>query len=984
MFYTQHVAKEKHATSARRLLALIAVATTKYTFAQSLADSTQIVNCLSKGHILAKCRSSSLCRMCRQRHHTLLHASFNNQEESTVTNATSQHVSVTSHYADADRVTLLATAAVLVQDDAGRWQPARALLDNGSHASFITEACAQRLRLPRRSSSAYVTGIGATQGGRTKGEVTLRISPRSLDANFQVSTFVLPKITNDLPSTAVPTPPWPHILDLSLADPSLAKPGPVDILIGMDEMDKILLNGLRKGQHGTPMAQNTVFGWVLLGNAANLLRQPTSITTLHCDMQLSELVNKFWELEELRPRKHYTPEELTCEQLFEDTTKRANDGRYVVRLPLKKSVPIGESRSIAVRALLRMEKRFAADEQLYREYCKFMEELLDLGHMEQAGAVTGDTYYMPHHAVVKHSSATTKLRVVFNASMKTSSGNSLNDALMVGPQLQLDLFSILVRFRTHRYGLIADIEKMYRQVYVAEQDADYQRIVWRENSSQPIRDYRLLRVTYGVASTSHLAVKSLHRAALDAGDAYKGISDVITRDFYMDDLLTGSGLPARLNHAAERCRLPEGNEIRTLGSVWHTDKDLLSIAVNLQELPDKITKRVFLSDSSKIFDPLGLAAPCTIRAKIWLQRLKRWLGTGSVVDAEFHIFTDASEAAYAAALYCRTQNANGEIEVVLVAAKTKVAPVKVISLPRLELCAAHLGARLVRQVRSSLACKLGKLYAWTDSTVTLAWLQGTPSRWSVFVANRVADVQEVLPANHWRHVASEHNPADCASRGITPSQLLAHPLWWHGPHWLRAHSEPWLNPSTQLNTNLELKSNKMSHLTQTAGEWDLLTRYHSFNILKRVTAYVIRFVKNLRIAASRSNAEKRRLGPLICAEIQEAELVLVKYVQSNAFEQEVFNCSSRKPVPVRSSLIRLQPFLDAKGVLRVGGRIENSTLSNDAKHPIILQKGSSLAKIIAAEDAYHNATCWASNNAGYASTSILGPRYSKPRSSHIS
>ncbi|XP_036347314.1 uncharacterized protein LOC118756670, partial [Rhagoletis pomonella] len=763
MFYTQHVAKEKHATSARRLLALIAVATTKYTFAQSLADSTQIVNCLSKGHILAKCRSSSLCRMCRQRHHTLLHASFNNQEESTVTNATSQHVSVTSHYADADRVTLLATAAVLVQDDAGRWQPARALLDNGSHASFITEACAQRLRLPRRSSSAYVTGIGATQGDRTKGEVTLRISPRSL-----------PKITNDLPSTAVPTPPWPHILDLSLADPSLAKPGPVDILIGMDEMDKILLNGLRKGQHGTPMAQNTVVGWVLLGNAANLLRQPTSITTLHCDMQLSELVNKFWELEELRPRKHYTPEELTCEQLFEDTTKRANDGRYVVRLPLKKSVPIGESRSIAVRALLRMEKRFAADEQLYREYCKFMEELLDLGHMEQAGAVTGDTYYMPHHAVVKHSSVTTKLRVVFNASMKTSSGNSLNDALMVGPQLQLDLFSILVRFRTHRYGLIADIEKMYRQVYVAEQDADYQRIVWRENSSQPIRDYRLLRVTYGVASASHLAVKSLYRAALDAGDAYKGISDVITRDFYMDDLLTGSDslhdlitlqkdvafvfsksgfelrkwatncrpLRERIPHVSKQVShlLAEGNEIRTLGSVWHTDKDLLSIAVNLQELPDKITKRVFLSDSSKIFDPLGLAAPCTIRAKIWLQRvlrsnvdwdelvplnvaedwlahrrelpklaslkLKRWLGTGSVVDAEFHIFTDASEAAYAAALYCRTQNANGEIEVVLVAAKTKVAPVKVISLPRLELCAAHLGARLVRQVRSSLACKL--------------------------------------------------------------------------------------------------------------------------------------------------------------------------------------------------------------------------------------------------------------------------------------
>ncbi|XP_036329394.1 uncharacterized protein LOC118741502 [Rhagoletis pomonella] len=388
------------------------------------------------------------------------------------------------------------------------------------------------------------------------------------------------------------------------------------------------------------MAQNTVFGWVLLGNATNLQRQLKSITTLHCETQLTERVNKFWELEGLRPRKHYTPEELTCEQLFDDTTERANDGRYIVRLPLKKSVPICESRSIAVRAFLRMEKRFATDKQLYRDYCKFMEELVDLGHMELAGAVTDDAYYMPHHAVVKHSSATTKLRVAFNASMKkTSSGNSLNDALMVGPQLERDLFSILVRFRTHCYGLIAEIEKMYRHVYVAKQDADYQRIVWRENSSQPIRNYRLLRVTYGVASASHLAVKSLHRAAPDVGDAYKGVADVFTRDFYMDDLLTGSDslhglitlqkdvafvlsrsgfelrkwatncqpLRERIPHVSKQVLhlLAEGNKIRTLGSVWHTDKDLLSIAVNLQELPDQITKRAFLSDSSKTFDLLG-------------------------------------------------------------------------------------------------------------------------------------------------------------------------------------------------------------------------------------------------------------------------------------------------------------------------------------------------------------------------------------------
>ncbi|XP_036322041.1 uncharacterized protein LOC118736039 [Rhagoletis pomonella] len=435
------------------------------------------LNCLSKGHQVAKCRSASSCRICQRRHHSLLHASFNSQQAALAINETSQHVNVASHYAHADRVILLATAEVFLQDHAGRWQPARALLDNGSHASFITESCIQRLHLPRSSSSICVTGIGSIKGGCTKGEVKVCVAPRSLVSNFQISTLILSKITNDLPTTAVPSSLWPNTCDLPLADPNFSKPGPIDVLIGMDEMDKFLLEGLRMGKNGTPMAQNTAFGWVLFGNAISLQKLPNSISTLYCDTQLTQLITRFWELEELQPKKHYTSEELYCEKLFEDTTKRAEDGRFIVRLPLKKEVPIGESRAAAVRALLRMERIFAANKGLHEEYSKFMQELLDLGHMESAGAVTHATYYMSHHAVVRETSTTTKLKVVFNASMKTSSGYSLNDALMAGPRLQQDLFSILVRFRTHRYVLIADIEKMYRQVYVAEQDVDYQRIV---------------------------------------------------------------------------------------------------------------------------------------------------------------------------------------------------------------------------------------------------------------------------------------------------------------------------------------------------------------------------------------------------------------------------------------------------------------------------------------------------------------------------
>ncbi|XP_017493579.1 PREDICTED: uncharacterized protein LOC108381678 [Rhagoletis zephyria] len=201
----------------------------------------------------------------------------------------------------------------------------------------------------------------------------------------------------------------------------------------MDEMDWFLLKGLRKGKNGTPMAQNRAFVWVLFGNAISSQKHPDSISTLYCDTQLTQLITRFWELEELQPKKHYTSVRY-CEKLVEDTTKRAGDGRFIVRLPLKKEVPIGESRAAAVRALLRMERIFAASKGLHEEYSKFMQELIDLGHMEPAGPVTQATYYIPHHAVVRETS--------------TTSSYSLNDALMVGPRLQQDLFSILVRFRT--------------------------------------------------------------------------------------------------------------------------------------------------------------------------------------------------------------------------------------------------------------------------------------------------------------------------------------------------------------------------------------------------------------------------------------------------------------------------------------------------------------------------------------------------------
>nr|XP_014094896.1 uncharacterized protein LOC106620797 [Bactrocera oleae] len=237
-------------------------------------------------------------------------------------------------------------------------------------------------------------------------------------------TLILPKITNDLPTSDVPTSSWPHCVDMPLADRHYSKPGPIDILIGMDKMAKSLLHGLRKGERGTPIAQNT-----------------------------------FWEVEELPARKFLSPEESMCEELYDDTTERAS-------VPLKKNILIGESRGAAMRALLRMEKVFAANERLHKEYTMFMEELISMGHMEPVEMTIDKVYYMPHHAVVKTTSQTTKLRVVFNI------WEFVNYALMIGSQIH-----------RHRKDIPPGL------------CPDYQRIVWRSHpawSRMELLQHRIL------------------------------------------------------------------------------------------------------------------------------------------------------------------------------------------------------------------------------------------------------------------------------------------------------------------------------------------------------------------------------------------------------------------------------------------------------------------------------------------------------------
>lgn len=228
-----------------------------------------------------------------------------------------------------------------------------------------------------------------------------------------------------------------------------------------------------------------------------------------------------------------------------------------------------------------------------------------------------------------------------------------------------------------------------------------------------------------------------------------------------------------------------------------------------------------------MFDPLGWSTPVTITAKIFLQQLwqlhlswndklppklveqwdaihsslaqlnglqlDRWIGLGSdTVQYELHGFSDASMNAYAAVIYIRLISLSGEMSSTLLIGKSKVAPIKTLSIPRLELAAAVLLSRLMEFVQASLHLTAAPCYCWTDSTVVLAWVTQQPSKWKTFVSNRVSDIQSRIPFALWRHVSTNDNPADCASRGI--QGISSYQLWWTGPTWLCLPTSEWPSP----------------------------------------------------------------------------------------------------------------------------------------------------------------------------------------------
>ncbi|XP_029177497.1 uncharacterized protein LOC114945435, partial [Nylanderia fulva] len=492
---------------------------------------------------------------------------------------------------------------------------------------------------------------------------------------------------------------------------------------------------------------------------------------------------------------------------------------------------------------------------------------------------------------------------------------------------------------------------MFRQVRISREDADLQRIVWRADAESEVRDFRLVTVTYGTTPAPYLAIRTLLQLAEDEESRFP------------------QGASSIRNHTYGQRFIATNDNVGALGILWTPTKDTLGLkAVPSFDVTTQPTKRSILSFVAKLFDPAGWAAPVIVAAKILIQDLwmaglnwdqelppelqTRWLKyitslpelnllqipqwTGIRTPMELHAFSDASERAYAAAIYLRGLGSHGDIEVSLLLAKTKITPIKPVSIPRLELCGALLAARLLCRLTKHLKLESCPLYAWTDARVVLAWLRAHPSRWTPFVANRVAAIQELMPGNHWHYVATSENPADLATRGISPSELRDRRLWWSGPPWLGSPSSDWPSESDARQEVSEERRSHATTLTTNKINNDVLTRFSSFSKLIRVSAYRLRLL----------HAERPHALHLTADELARCRLRWFRIAQLQDFAEEIKVLSRGSQLARQSPLLSLRPFQGQDGLIRVGGRLAHAPLAFAEKHPIVLAKENHLSLLL--------------------------------------
>ncbi|XP_045538507.1 uncharacterized protein LOC106708429 isoform X2 [Papilio machaon] len=536
-------------------------------------------------------------------------------------------------------------------------------------------------------------------------------------------------------------------------------------------------------------------------------------------------------------------------------------------------------------------------------------------------------------------------------------------------------------FRTGAIGITADIQKAFLQISISPADRNYLKFLWWENEDcNNVIVYRHCRVVFGLTCSPFLLSATLIHYLNSITGAYQQSAQLLKKSWYVDNCITSLDTEEEarkfiaeskhiMNEAKFNLRMwvtapLEINEtgkdiVPILGLSWDTKSDQLYCS-NIDNLPDsedikQLTKRDLLSLTQKVFDPIGYTSPVMLTPKLILQETwKNNMSWESPLDADLmkkfhewyktfhylknckiprrltedtmkeceislHLFCDASKDGYAAGVLLRAEK-NKKVTTQLISAKSRVTPPKKISIPRLELLAALIGARLLTQVRENLNLQHCSEYCWTDSAVTLCWINRELPL-NTFVGNRIKEIRQHTNTNNWRHIPGEHNWADLASRGCNAKTLLE-TRWWEGPAWLRLEPQQWPKSNftvDELQVHLETKK-IVSNIQVCCNESFIkkIQYFSKYSKMIRMVAWMLRFIYNTQ------HSQNKRKGEITYSEYNNAEKTLVKLIQNTNSEIN------------KEKSEHLTQYLDKEGLIRIKTKLTISDFPETTKAPYLL------------------------------------------------
>ncbi|GFT46082.1 integrase catalytic domain-containing protein [Trichonephila clavipes] len=711
---------------------------------------------------------------------------------------------------------LFSTAKVKVQSATGGWLVMNAILDSGSQKCLCSLEASNFLGLEKYSMNSTIVGLnGACISVRKEFPLKFRTE---VHLKRKLNFLIVPKITGCVPTQPLNLTKIKLPQNIRYADAEFNIPKPIDILLGGEIFYELLKSKQIKLHDNSIILQDSVFGYIVTGSIQTNHRTIYYFCNFIQD-QVDRNLTKFWDLEAIgiKAESSCDPDDQAMQHF--KSSVRFNSGRYEVGFPWKgHTQELNDNFSVSEKRIKSLTRRFIRDPTLYIQYSEILKEYESQGIIERVLETEKPTdravFYLPHQAVFRQESLTTKMRIVFDASSHEEGQPSLNDCIWSGGNLNPNIFHLIISFRLNTIAITADIERAFLQISLRDEDRDAVRFLFpdiRSNQTDPYKFqvYRFKRVMFGVNVSPFLLSATIKHHIENYREQYPAATEMLDTCLYVDDVISGAydisqalkvskdaetimknanmklrkwnsndqtlkrtwekeGLETHPRHPDDSSKIPSS---KVLGIPWDVVHDYFTIDVKglLQlDTSKPITKELCFNQLGKYTIQLGSCHPTQLGSNAYYKNFAYGIEDSAkdprfqwrFKEVQIHTFSDVSKSIWSSRLL--ESQVQDRVSVDLVTSKSRVAPLKRLSLPRLELMGALLAARLAKEVKKILDQKCStRAFFWTDSHVTLHWIK----------------VQAIDGNPLMRTGFEKSNPSPILTRGSTVPARTTHQIY---------------------------------------------------------------------------------------------------------------------------------------------------------------------------------------------------------------